>query len=122
MLEFLAELVLQLGSEGAGSFFQIAWLKMTGRERKVSTTSEWVWTFCTGLITGLLTLLIFPELTLRQPWMQIANLIAAPLVAGLLIERYRAWRESRGVFHWEVFGHAAVFGLVFALTRFVFAH
>lgn len=121
MLEFLAELLLQLGSEGAGSFFHIAWLKMTGRERKVSVSSEWVWTLATGLVTGLLTLLLFPDLALRQPWMQVANLLAAPLAAGLLIERYRAWRESRKTFELEVFGHAAVFGLVFALTRFVFA-
>ncbi|RZI98854.1 MAG: hypothetical protein EOP39_26295 [Rubrivivax sp.] len=120
MLEFIAELALQLGSEWFGNVFHIGWLKATGRERKVAPAQEAAWSLVMGIATAGITLLIFPHLALRSAGLQLLNLILAPLVAGLLVERWRAWRESRRAFSWPVFGYAALFGVAFALTRFVF--
>ena len=41
-----------------------------------------------------------------------------------LIERVRAWREGLGLssaVRWPVFAYAALFGLAFAVTRWMFA-
>ena len=57
---------------------------------------------------------------MRQPWLQGLNLLLAPLAAGLLVERIRAWREKRSRFSAASFGYAALFGFVFALTRYLF--
>jgi hypothetical protein len=120
MLEFLAELLLQLGSEGGGHLLQTAWHKLTGREHKVTPTGEVVWSIASGVLMAGFTLLFFPHLALRLPWQQVLNLMLAPLLAGLLVERWRAWRESRAGFAWPVFGHAALFGVCFAGTRWLF--
>ena len=120
MFEFIAELALQLGGEWIGDLFQVGWLKATGRDRKVSPAQETIWSVVMGIVIGAITLFIFPHLALRSPGLQLLNLIAAPLLAGLLMERYRAWRESRRAFSFPVFGYAALFGVAFALTRYLF--
>lgn len=119
MFEFLAELALQLGGEWVGNIFHIGWLKATGRERKVAPAQEAAWSLVTGVATALITLLFFPHLALRSPGLQLLNLLLAPIAAGLLVERWRAWRESRRAFSVPVFGYAALFGAAFALTRFL---
>jgi len=120
MLEFLAELALQLGSEWIGNIFHIGWLKATGRERKLAPTQEAAWSVVMGIVTAAITLFIFPHLALRSSALQVLNLVFAPLAAGLLVERWRAWREHRRAFSGAVFGYAALFGVVFALTRYIF--
>ncbi|MBN9411801.1 MAG: hypothetical protein J0H69_21855 [Burkholderiales bacterium] len=120
MFEFLAELALQLGGEWIGNIFHIGWLKATGRDRKVAPAQEAAWSIVTGIATAGITLLIFPQLALRAPGLQLLNLLLAPVAAGVLVERWRAWRESRRTFDWAVFGYAALFGVAFALTRFLF--
>ncbi len=68
---------------------------------------------------SLVTVWLFPVLAIRVPWLQVLNLLLAPVVAGLLVERVRAWRESRRQFSTPIFAYAALFGLMFALTRWL---
>ena len=120
LFEFFGELLLQLLGEWLGAAFKVAWFKLRHRDPELSAPAETLWSVFTGAAAGALTLLFFPALALRQPWLQGLNLLLAPLAAGLLVERIRAWREQRQGFSTASFAYAALFGFVFALTRYLF--
>lgn len=120
VFEFFGELLLQLLFELFGSAFKTGWHKLRGRDQAISTAQETIWSVLTGIVAGAVTVLLFPVLAIRLPWLQVLNLALAPLVAGLLVERVRAWRASRREFNWPVFAYAALFGLLFVLTRWLF--
>lgn len=122
LFEFFGELILQLGFEALGDTFKLGWQRLTGREKGTTVKREIGWSVVTGVVCGGLTLLIFPALAIHTPALQLLNLLVAPLVAGLLVERVRAWRESRPSFSFPVFGYAALFGFAFAMTRWMFGH
>ena len=122
LFEFFGELILQLGFEALGDTFKLGWQRLTGRETGTTVKREVGWSVVTGIVCGGITLLIFPALAIRVPMLQLLNVLAAPLVAGLLVERVRAWRESRREFSMPVFGYAALFGMAFAMTRWMFGH
>lgn len=121
LFELFGQVILQLIAEAFGGLFKTGWEKLRGRDKETSVTREVIWSLGTGSAAGIITIVFFPVLVLRQPWMQVLNLVAAPLVAGLLVERVRAWRESRREFSGAVFTYAALFGLAFAGTRFLLA-
>lgn len=124
VFEFVGELVLQLGAEWIGAGVRAGWRKLTGRGRDTTAAQEVAWSLLTGVIAGAITLALFPHLMIPQRWLQGLNLLLAPLAAGFLVERARAWREGRGLgsaVRWPVFGYAALFGLAFAVTRWLFA-
>ena len=120
VFEFVGELLLQLLGELIGSVFKVTWFKLRHRDSELSAPAEALWSVITGLLAGIVTLALFPELALRQPWQRLLNLVLAPLAAGLLVERIRAWREGRRGFNGPGFAYAALFGFVFALTRYLF--
>ncbi|WP_457282404.1 hypothetical protein [Polaromonas sp. P5_D5] len=120
LFEFFGELFLQLFGEFFGGVFKAAWYKLHGRDHELTPVQEAAWSVATGVGAGLLTVLVVPHLAIRLHWLQILNLLLAPLLAGLLVERARAWRESRREFSVEVAGYAALFGFAFALTRWLF--
>jgi len=120
LFEFFGELFLQLFGELFGGIFKAGWYKLRGRDRELTPAQEAAWSIVTGIAAGLLTVLVVPHLAIRLHWLQILNLLLAPLLAGLLVERARAWRESRREFSAEVAGYAGLFGFAFALTRWLF--
>lgn len=120
LFEFFGELFLQLFGEMFGGIFKAAWYKLRGRDHELTAAQEAAWSVMTGIAAGVLTVLVVPHLAIRLHWLQILNLLLAPVVAGLLVERLRAWRESRREFSVEVAGYAALFGFAFALTRWFF--
>ena len=122
LFEFFGELLLQLVFELFGEAFKTGWYKLTRRNTPTTVRQEVMWSLLTGCVAGGVTVMLFPMLTLRLPWLQILNLAVAPVVAGLLVERVRAWRESRRAFSLPVFAYAALFGLAFACTRWAFGH
>ena len=122
LFEFFGEFVLQLVFELFGGAFKAGWYKLTGRDKPTTVMQETGWAVVTGLVAGALTVWLFPRLAIRLHWLQILNLMLAPVAAGLLVERARAWRESRRTFSVPVFAYAALFGLAFALTRWLFGH
>ena len=122
LFEVFGEFALQLVFEFFGETFKTGWQKLRGRDKASSPARETLWALGTGAVCGVLTVLLFPVLAIRLAWLQIFNLLLAPLAAGLLVERVRAWRESRHSFSRPVFAYAALFGLTFALTRWLFGH
>ncbi len=119
IFEFFGELLLQLVFEFFGTAVKTGWYKLTGRDRATTVAQEVSWSILSGLVAGLATVLFFPVLAIRVPWLQVLNLLLAPVVAGLLVERVRAWREARHTFNFPVFAYAALFGLMFAITRWL---
>ena len=122
LFEFFGEFALQLVFEMFGGAFKAGWYKVTGHHKPSTLMQETGWALVTGCVAGAVTVWLFPMLAIRQPWLQMLNLVVAPIAAGLLVERARAWRESRRVFSLPVFAYAALFGLAFALTRWLFGH
>ncbi len=120
LFEFFGEFILQLVAELFGGAFRAGWYKLTGRERQLSQIHESCWSVVTGIAAAAGTLWIFPHLALRLHWLQMLNILVAPVVAGLLVERLRAWREKRSGFSFPVFAYAALFGVAFAGTRWLF--
>lgn len=119
IVEFFGELILQLVAELFGDGFKFGWRRLKGDQTTSSTRQEVAWSIATGAIAGVVATLLFPVLALRLPWLQVLNLLLAPLAAGIAVERARAWRESRSSFSLPVFAYAALFGLAFALTRWL---
>ena len=122
LFEFFGEFALQIVFELFGGAFKAGWYKVSGRNKPSTVMQETGWAVVTGCVAGAVTVWLFPMLAIRQPWLQMLNLLLAPLAAGLLVERARAWRESCRVFSLPVFAYAALFGLAFALTRWLFGH
>ena len=122
LFEFFGEFILQLVFELFGGAFKAGWYKVTGRDKPTTVIQETGWAVITGCVAGAVTVWLFPMLAIRLPWLQVLNLVAAPVAAGVVVERVRAWRESRSTFSLPVFAYAALFGLTFALTRWLFGH
>ncbi|MDB5964320.1 MAG: hypothetical protein JWQ72_820 [Polaromonas sp.] len=118
--EFFGELLLQLLGEFFGDAVKVTWYKLRGRDHELSATQEASWSVVTGVAVGLVTVWLVPQLALRLPWLQMLNVLVAPLLAGLLVERVRAWREKRLSFSLPVAGFAALFGFAFAAARWLF--
>ena len=122
LFEFFGEFVLQILFEFFGGAFKAGWYKLTRRDKPVTVTHELAWAIMTGCVAGAITVWLFPVLAIRLHWLQILNLVVAPLTAGFLVERVRAWQDSRRTFSLPLFAYAALFGLTFALTRWLFGH
>ncbi len=73
-----------------------------------------------GSVAGLVSIVLFPKLAIREEWARWRNLLVTPILAGSLM----AWigqqhgRERTGI---ERFSYGALFALAMALTRLVLA-
>lgn len=76
-----------------------------------------------GAAAGGLSLLVFPLAYLHGDVARIANLVVAPLVAGVVMSAVGAWRRRRGqaLLRLDSFAYGALFALAFALVRWRFA-
>lgn len=129
LFEFLGELLIQLLGQLISSGFQALvsprLARMLGRKPErasVSVKRELFVSLAYGAVCGAGTLLVYPQLTLRDPTLQLANLAVSPLIAGLAVERIRALRGEHHGFRIDTFAYAALFALVFASVRYGFGH
>lgn len=76
-----------------------------------------------GAILAGLSLLVFPTHLVLNRLGQWANLLLAPVAAGLAMAILGAWRTRRGqdTLRIDSFAYGYLFALAFALVRFVFA-
>lgn len=76
-----------------------------------------------GLIAGLVSVLVVPNLLLERPAAQYANLIVAPLALGLMFEWLGRWLEAKNKRRMSLdrFSCGFVFALMLGLGRFLFA-
>ena len=75
-----------------------------------------------GAILGGLSLLVFPNNLVPEPW-RLVNLFATPIAVGGLMVAMGAWRARRGqpVLRIDKFAYGYLFALALALVRFFFA-
>lgn len=72
---------------------------------------------------GALSLWPFPAPWLEGDVARMANLVATPIVAGVVMSLFGAWRARRGdaLLRLDRFSYGALFALSLALVRFFFA-
>nr|WP_283254712.1 hypothetical protein [Luteimonas galliterrae] len=77
-----------------------------------------------GAALGAASLFLFPEHFMPSGTWRLANLIATPIAAGLLMAAFGAWRARRGqaVFRIDRFSYGYLFALSLALVRYQFAN
>ena len=122
VIAFIVQVVLELGLQLLGSI---------GLDFAASTRDEESETGCgplfgfavLGGIIGGLSLLFAPHAILPHPWMRIANLIVAPILAGALSALVASWvSPRRGWVPSHHFWRAFCFALGFGLVRFAYIH
>ena len=77
-----------------------------------------------GAIAGAISLWVLPSVFISALWLRIVNLIATPIVAGLMMERLGTWREKKDqkTIRLDTFAYGFIFALSMALVRFTWGH
>lgn len=77
-----------------------------------------------GAIAGAISLWVLPSLFISAQWLRVVNLIATPIVAGLMMERLGRWREKEDqeTIRLDTFAYGFIFALSMALVRFTWGH
>lgn len=77
-----------------------------------------------GTIAGALSLWIFPTLFLASENAQIAGLVLTPVVAGVAMAAFGAWRHRRNqtIIRLDKFAYGYLFALAMAVVRFAFGN
>jgi hypothetical protein len=124
VVQFLGELLLQLVGELI--------VGLVGRSLKEPFRSPkpfhpWLAAIGYGIfgaIAGAVSLWAFPLLFISTQWLRISNLIATPVIAGLMMERLGAWREKKDqeTMRLDTFAYGFIFALSMALVRFTWGH
>jgi len=123
LLEFVAEIVLQVAFEWLAEFGVRALRAPFQRPTAVRPELAAAGYALFGAAAGGLSLLIFPASFIGPRHLRIANLVVTPLVSGALMALLGAWRRRRGqeLIRLDRFAYGMVFALAMAIVRFVFA-
>ena len=85
---------------------------------------SWLLHLAFGALAGWLTLLVAPDLLIRDPWLAIANIAAMAVGSGLVMTWLgaRRRRRDRAELPIDRFGNAFLFALALGLVRFLGGH
>lgn len=122
IFEFLLEFILQITGE---LFFEVAFRKVSAKRwehEDFSATISVLMYFGLGLITGWLSILIFPHSFIRSSRLHGISLIITPLLAGLTMSGIGWVRQWQGklVIRLDTFAYGFIFAFGMALVRFLF--
>ena len=124
IVALLIQFVLEVGLQLFGSIDLDAATYSQSRDDKDKGGCGWLTLFAVcGAISGGLSLIFAPNLLLPNLGLRIANLVAAPLIAGslsCLFARY-VW-SSKGLDPSHHFWRGVLFALLFGLVRFAYAN
>lgn len=122
ILQFLGELLLQVGFEAIAELFGHAVKEPFRRPRPFHPWLAAIGYLIFGAAAGGLTVWLFPELFIKVHWLRVANLLLTPLAAGLIMEAIGSWRERREkeVLRLESFAYGFCFAFAMALVRYAF--
>ena len=116
LLQLLCELFIQL-------LFELGFRGFVGsfKERATNPYLAFFSYALTGLLAGVLSLIFFPTLMVKNPDFRIAGLVIIPCLAGLAMSAIGKLREknSREVIRMDKFVFGATFAFAMALVRFL---
>lgn len=79
-----------------------------------------------GVITGVLSIFVFPDIIVQDYALKIANFVFSPILLGysLCLISWLLYRRARGetIFALDKFVSGILFAAVFSFTRFLFTH
>jgi hypothetical protein len=122
IFEFFLEFILQIIGE---ALIEVAFQKLSGTpwaRKALNTILALIMYFGLGVITGWLSILIFPHSFIRSSKLHGISLVITPLMAGLTmsgIGRIRRW-QGKPVMRLDTFVYGFVFAFAMALIRFLF--
>ena len=122
LLQFLAELLLQLVFEAMAGALGHVLKEPFRRPRPRQPVVAAIGYLVSGAMADGLTLWLVPELFIKARWLRAANLMLAPLAAGLVMQAMGSWRARRDkpVLGLESFAYGFCFAFGMALVRFTF--
>lgn len=122
--QFLGELLLQVFGELIAELIGRSVREPFRRPKPIQPWLAAIGYGIFGAIAGTISLWVLPSLFISAEWLRIVNLIATPLVAGLVMERLGAWREMKDqeTIRLDTFSYGFVFALSMALVRFSWGH
>jgi hypothetical protein len=124
IVQFLGELLLQAFGELIAELIGRSVKEPFRRPKPIHPWLAAIGYGIFGAIAGAISLWVLPSLFISAEWLRIVNLIATPLVAGLMMERLGAWREMKDqeTIRLDTFAYGFVFALSMALVRFTWGH
>lgn len=124
ILQFLGELLLQAGGELIAELIGRSVKEPFRRPKPIHPWLAAIGYGIFGAVAGGISLWVLPSLFISTEWLRIVNLIATPLVAGLMMERLGTWREMKDqeTIRLDTFAYGFVFALSMALVRFTWGH
>ena len=124
IFEFLSELLLQAFGELIAEWIGRSVKEPFRRPKPVHPGLAVVGYGIFGALAGSISLWVLPSLFISADWLRVLNLVATPLVAGLMMERLGAWREQRNqaTIRLDTFAYGFVFALAMALVRYHWGH
>jgi hypothetical protein len=122
IFEFFLEFIVQIIGE---VFLEVAFQKLSATpwaRKALSATLAVLMYFGLGLITGWLSILIFPHSFIRSSRLHGISLIITPLMAGLTMSGIGWVRQRQGklVIRLDTFAYGFIFAFGMALVRFLF--
>lgn len=120
LLQFVGEILLQIAFEAGAEF-----LGHVIRERRsakpIHPVLAAVGCVLFGALAGWLSLLVFPSLFIKKGWMRMANLVTAPLAAGLAMSLFGSLRQrhEQELIRLDRFSYGFLFALCMAVVRFL---
>ena len=120
LLQFLAELLLQAIFEAATEL-GFRSFKFSFRQRHPALSALGM--LLSGSVAGLTSLWPFPHSFIENPTYRLINLIATPVMAGLLMSQAGKLRAKydQSLIAIDHFSYAFVFAIAMALIRMIFA-
>lgn len=120
LLQFLGEIVLQIVFEALAEVGFRSLREPFRRPRPLHPFLAAVGYAILGALAGALSLWIFPANFIEPPALRLANLICAPVAAGLAMGALGAWRRRRheDLIRLDRFSYGYLFALAMAAIRY----
>lgn len=118
----LAEVVLQITAEALFELGFYSLAEALNRKRRRNPILASIGYLLWGGIIGLITIIIFPALMIKNPTLRVLNLIISPAIAGLAMSVIGSWRKKKGqdLLRIDSFLYGALFAFGMAIVRFCY--
>lgn len=119
--QFIAELFIQMFAEALFELGFYSLAEALNRKRKRNPFLASIGYLLWGGIIGVITIIIFPSLMIKNPIFRILNLFVTPTLAGIAMSAIGSWRRKKGqdLLRIDSFIYGALFAFGLAIVRFI---